>query len=338
MLEPATGARGFETPRSASATLEPPIEACAGARARPGRGRRAAGGRPRRWESSARRGTAPEVPTRESQSAAEGCGSHRWTSRCSPSAAEELDLGHGDSGVPEQREPRRQVVGSGASAQRLDDADMPLAGRRLPDLGGQPAPELGLPGEVGREGATGPVGVVVPLPVGEQGGALRGVRTEQPGQPPGDGVAAPAAELDLPRPSWPWPRWVLSVRAQASPALASTTVSSGQTRASGAHGSCSRVPRDLGDQAGGRPELDPGTDAVVAALGVTQPVGEPLAQPALDAACRDEHQLLGERVVQRRHAAGRPARRRGGPRAVHGGRSSSPLVPPATSCLRSRST
>ena len=108
---------------------------------------------------------------------------------------EELHLGDGDPGVPEQREPRRQVLGSGASAERLDHADVSLARRRLPDLGGQPAPELGLPGEVGREGATGPVGVVVPLPVGEQGGALRGVRTEQPGQTPGDGVAATSPEL-----------------------------------------------------------------------------------------------------------------------------------------------
>ncbi len=212
---------------------------------------------------------------------------------------EELHLGDGDPGVPEQREPRRQVLGSGASAERLDHAHVPLAGRRLPDLGGQPAPELGLPGEVRREGATGSVGVVVPLPAGEQGGALRGVRTEQPGQPPGDGVAAPAPELAL--------LTVLAVAEvgaqRACPGLARAGVDHRQQRPD------QRVRRpgvvlagagDLGDQAGRRPELDPGTDPVVAALGVTQPVGEPLAEPALDAASRDQHQLLGERVVQRR--------------------------------------
>ena len=163
---------------------------------------------------------------------------------------QELHLGDGDSRVPEQREPRRQVFGSGTSAQRLDDADMPLAGRRLPDLGGQPAPELWLPGEVGREGATGPVGVVVPLPVGEQGGALCGVRTEQPGQTPGDGVAAPTAELAF-----------LTLLAMAEvgaegarPGLASAGVDHSQQRPDQGvrrPGVVLAGARDLGDQAGG---------------------------------------------------------------------------------------
>ena len=63
----------------------------------------------RRWESSSAR--APRPPGRRASPRAprRDAGSHRWTSRCSPSAASSSTSVTGDAGVPEQREPRRQV-------------------------------------------------------------------------------------------------------------------------------------------------------------------------------------------------------------------------------------
>ena len=57
-------------------------------------------------------------------------------------------------------------------------------------------------------------------------------------------------------------------------------------------------PRDLGDQRPRRAERDPGAHAVVG-VAAPEPVGEPLAQPALDPARRHQHELLSERVVRR---------------------------------------
>jgi 2-phospho-L-lactate guanylyltransferase len=60
------------------------------------------------------------------------------------------------------------------------------------------------------------------------------------------------------------------------------------------------VPRagDLGDEGVRRAELDARAHTVAVAP-VAEVVGQALAQPALDPACRDEHELAGERIRQR---------------------------------------
>ena len=91
---------------------------CGAARGRRGRARRAAGGRPRSAEVVVGAGHRPaEAGASASHSAGEGCGSHRCTSRCSPSARQQLDLGDRQPGVPEERQPRRQVEAAAAGAQ-----------------------------------------------------------------------------------------------------------------------------------------------------------------------------------------------------------------------------
>ena len=76
------------------------------------------------------------------------------------------------------------------------------------------------------------------------------------------------------------------------------TSSSGQTIASGDHGSSSIGAGDLGDQRPRVAERDAGADAVLA-VAAAEDVGQPLAQPALDALGGDDDEFLGEGVGQR---------------------------------------
>ena len=76
--------------------------------------------------------------------------------------------------------------------------------------------------------------------------------------------------------------------------------SSGQTSRSGSHGSSRSRPSSSETSDRGLQEPDAGADPVAAARAGAEPVGEPLGQPALDAPGGHHHDLLGERVVQRR--------------------------------------
>ena len=152
------------------------------------------------------------------------------------------------------------------------------------------------PSSVGAE----PVGGVAGGPVDEQLRPLCGVRREQAGEPPCDGVAAAAPELRLVA-GVPVPE---VQRQGGCPRLVEAAVEHRQQRP----GKCVGRPRivvagagQLGDQRPREPELDAGADAVTGALGGgAEPVGQPLAQPPLHAASRHEHQLGCERVLQRR--------------------------------------
>jgi len=57
----------------------------------------------------------------------------------------------------------------------------------------------------------------------------------------------------------------------------------------------------------GRHEVDPGADAVTTAGPGAEPVREPLGEPALDAARRNDDDLTRERVGQWRDQQGREA-------------------------------
>ena len=76
------------------------------------------------------------------------------------------------------------------------------------------------------------------------------------------------------------------------------TSSSGQTIASGDHGSSSVGAADLGDQRPRAAEGDAGAHPVLTGA-ATEDMGQPLAQPSLDAVGGDEDEFLGEGVRQR---------------------------------------
>ena len=110
---------------------------------------------------------------------------------------EQVHLGRGQPGVPEQRQPGRQVETGTTGAQGRDRRGVAQVGRRRVDAGQQPSPQLGLPGEVGVQVAAGPVGVAPLAPVGDEGGPLDGVRREQRREPDRHAVAAVAAHLEV---------------------------------------------------------------------------------------------------------------------------------------------
>ena len=215
-----------------------------------------------------------------------------------PERAEQLDLGHRDPGVAEEREPLREVDLLGAVPHDGEHVEMTSVRRGQAHLGDEQPPQLGLPEQVLVEGVTGAVGVTTRLPLAEQGGSLHGVRREQARQPSCHGVPTPAPQLTLLA-----ALAVAEVQAQRpAPRLAGLRVDHLEQRPD----QRVRRPRvvlpgagDLRDDAGRRPELHAGADTVLAALAVTQPVGESLAEPALDAARRHQDELLRERVGQR---------------------------------------
>ena len=76
--------------------------------------------------------------------------------------------------------------------------------------------------------------------------------------------------------------------------------SSGQTSWSGSHRSSRSAVEQQRHERARVEEPHPGADPVTAAGTDAQPVAEPLGEPALDALRRHHHDLLGERVVERR--------------------------------------
>ena len=172
-------------------------------------------------------------------------------------------------------------------------------GRVVVDPLEQPAPQLGLPAQVVVERFTGTVGVAALAPVGDQGRPLHGVRPEQAGEPPGNGVAPVASELCL-----------VTVEAVAevgrqggAPGLAEAVVDRGEQRPDqvvGVPGVVAVAVEQHRDQRVRAEEPDAGAHPVPAARPDAQPMAEPLGQPALHALRRHHHDLLGERVVEGR--------------------------------------
>ena len=212
--------------------------------------------------------------------------------------AEQLDLRDGHPGVAEQRDAWRQVTGTGA--QPLQRRGVPLVRVWGGDSLREGTPQWWLPGQVAIERVAEPVGGVAGGPVDQQLRPLCGVRREQAGEPPCDGVAAAAPELRLVA-GVPVPQ---VQRQSGCPRLVEAAVEHRQQRP----GKCVGRPRivvagagQLGDERPREPELDAGADAVTGALGGgAEPVRQPLAQPPLHPASRHEHQLGCERVLRRR--------------------------------------
>ena len=177
---------------------------------------------------------------------------------------------------------------------------MALVRQRRGDRGRHRPEERWLPGEVGVELVAETVCGAAVGPVDEQLRSLGRVRREQPGDPAGHRVAATLTELGLVRAGAV--AEVLSERRR--PRLVEAVVKDGEHRP----GEGVRCPGvlvsracELADQGPWGPELHTRAHAVTGAWASgAEQMGEPLRQPALDAARRHEHDLLRERVLERR--------------------------------------
>ncbi len=169
---------------------------------------------------------------------------------------------------------------------------MPDVRRVGVDAAHQRAPQVRLPVQVVVEVA----GVAVD-PVDEQLRALPGIRREQSGDPPRHRVAPPLPEFLL--------LALLEVAEVGGQRRAPRLVEAGVDDLEQRPDHRIRVPwilvggaGDLRDERAWVAECDAGADAV-GGLAAAEDVRQPLAQPPLHAARRDQHQLLGERVGQR---------------------------------------
>ena len=208
---------------------------------------------------------------------------------------QQLDLGHGQAGVAEQREPGGQVEAVATVAQLRERRGVAQVGCGRLDAGDEPAPQLGLPLQVGIERAAGTVGVVARPPVADELRALDGVGREQAGEPASHGVAAGRALVGR---------------------VAAAEVAGEVVEAGGAHRLVDHLeqrprqpvgaPGVLGvaveqhrHQRVGRHEVDAGAHAVAAAGAHAEPVREPLGEPPLHAARGHDDDLTRERVGER---------------------------------------
>ncbi len=216
--------------------------------------------------------------------------------------AEQLHLGDRQPGVAEEGEPVRQVetveCRSVAVAQHRHRLAVAHVGRRLPDVGEQPAPQLRLPEQVGVEGRAGAVGVATGAPVGDEGRSLHGVRREDAGQPARDRPAASAAEVTFVAGDT-----VAEVAGKGGrPRLVERGVEDLEQRPHqpvGIPGVVALAVEQQRDEGPRAEEAHPGTDAVTAGRAGAEPMGEPLGQPALHTAGGHGHDLGGERIGQR---------------------------------------
>ena len=262
-------------------------------------------------------GAAPG-PARVCHSAGEGWGSQTWTSRSAASASSS-SISVTDSRVWPNRDSRTgRSNASGSSRSRATrGARAARAGDGASTAVDQAPPQLGLPGQVGGEGAPGAVGVAARGPVGDQRRPLTGVRREQAaraGGPPRSG--APAGG----RPRHRCARGRGGGRAWRPRARRGCASMHVEQRP----GERVRGPRvvvagagDLGDQRAGRPERDGRAHAVAVGSGAEH-VGEPLGEPPLHPARGHDDQLGRERVGQRGRPGACPARRPARRRAGHG--------------------
>ncbi len=212
--------------------------------------------------------------------------------------AEQLDLGDGDPGVAEEREPGRQVEAGVVRLEPLDRAGVADVGRVGVDRGQHPPPQLGLPVQVVVERAAGAVGVAARAPVGHERGPLGGVGGVEGSETDGHGVAPVATQLG---------RLALAVvaevpRERGQPRLTQVGVDRGEQRphqALGVVGVVALAPQQQRDQGARVEEPDAGADPVAAARADPEPVGQPLREPPLDPLGGHHHHLVGERVVER---------------------------------------
>ena len=250
---------------------------------------------------SSSRGTGPDAarPARSSHRGPETCGSHRCTSRSSPERAEQRHLGDRQTGVPEERQPGRQVEAVTAAAQPLQRLGVADVGRHPTHPLHEAAPQLGLPQEVVVELVPAPSSVPALAPVGDQPGPLDGVRREEPGDATGHGVAAAAPQLALVAvDAEPEVR-----RERRAPGLPHRLVDDLEQRPDhpvGVPGVVAILAEQHRHQRVRAQEPDPGAHPVTAARADPEPVREPLREPALHAPRGHDDELLGERVVERR--------------------------------------
>ena len=203
---------------------------------------------------------------------------------------EQFQVGAGQSGVTEQRHPGGQIAGRGA--QPGHGPGMPHVGR----VGGNPvdqfAPQVRLPLQIGPQ-----VSGVAGEPVDQQLRALPGIRGEQPGQAARHRVAATQPQFTF--------LTTVEVPEMGGQRRAPGCVETGVDDLEQRPHQRVRCPRILvsgtgqcGEQRTRVAKRHPGADAV-AAQARAQDVGQTLTEPALHAARRYQHEILGERIGQR---------------------------------------
>ena len=228
--------------------------------------------------------------------------------------AEQLHLGDRQPGVPEQRQPRRQVEPVAAGAQPLPASRR--GARRAAGAsttGDQPAPQLRLPGQVAVDRADPRRRCRAPRASRStrlRAAARRTTRTARPaaGPPSSAGCAAARPRRRRRRGRGGWPRCAH----HGSSSESSMTSSSGHTSRSGSQGSSRSLPSSSATSECGLRKRTPAHTPSPPRAPTPMPVGEPLGQPALHAARRHDHQLLGERVRRAGRRAAPPARPRAG--------------------------
>ena len=208
---------------------------------------------------------------------------------------EQVDLGHRQTGVAEERQPHRQVERLGVLAQPRHRRRMALERRRRVDALDQASPELRLPGEVGRRGhgrrrrCRGPRDQSA-----TSVGRCPAYAANRPRQPARHREAAAEPEVGLVA-GVP----VAEVTGQGGrPRLVEAGVDHVEQRPGQGVGGPRVVvagTRDLGDQRAGRPERDGRAHAV--AVGTrAEHVGEPLREPPLHPPSGYDDQLAREGI------------------------------------------
>ncbi len=211
---------------------------------------------------------------------------------------QQLDLGHREAGVAEQRQPGRELEPLPSRAQARDGLGVAEVRRRLGHPRHQPPPQLGLPQQVVVERGPGAVGVAALAPVGDQARSLHGVRRVEAGQPAGDGVAAVASQQSLVANH---PVTEMGGKRRA-PRLVEAGVDHLEQRPHQPVGVPRVVALAAEQHRHQRPRAEephPRADTVATPGARAEPVGQPLGQPALHTLGRHHHDLLRERVVER---------------------------------------
>ncbi len=207
------------------------------------------------------------------------------------------------SGRAEDGQPRRQLGRSGGlrvTPQPVEDVGEPFGRTGPVDTPPHPAPQLRLPGQIGRR-----LAVVPGQPGQQQIGTLLGVGAEQGGQPSGDSQAAsdPGLVPDLPG-GVGAPSQMAGQR--CAPGLIQALVDDGQYRpGERVHRpgivlgvEVQRRGKDRGDHTLRGGETHPGAYPRLAVRTGPQVVREPLREPPLHPAGGDGDHLGPERIVR----------------------------------------
>ncbi len=142
-------------------------------------------------------GWCSRVASSTPHAAGDGCSAKRWTSRCSATAAQHVEVADGQAGEAEEAEALGQLHQRRVGDERAAPVLGALRGAGLPERGAQPAPQLGLPADVVGQVARDAVGVaaigVVPRgPREDHLGPVHGVAVEEVGEVAHGGEAAVA--------------------------------------------------------------------------------------------------------------------------------------------------